>query len=88
MSQGDKKTVWDMVLAGVISNTTFERTKQSLDRDRYTVKQAADVIGCHEKTARKWIKQDKLKAYRPTERKTYITREQLAAFLLRREEES
>lgn len=59
--------------------------RQTLRQERYTVKEAARVLGCHEKTVRGWMKEGKLGSYRPTERKTYIIRDQLARFLSRRE---
>jgi excisionase family DNA binding protein len=62
-----------------------ESIQQSLRQDRYTVKEVASLLRCHEKTVRAWMKEDKLRYYRPSDRKTYVTKEQLAQFLSRRE---
>jgi excisionase family DNA binding protein len=61
-----------------------ERVRQHLHQDLYTVKEVASLLGKHEKTVRKWLKQGKLKYYRPTPRSTYVTKEQLAEFLSHR----
>ena len=61
------------------------RVRQGLRQDRYTVKEVARLLDRHEKTVRDWMKQGKLEYYRPTPRSTYVTKEQLAKFLSRRE---
>jgi excisionase family DNA binding protein len=66
------------------TESDLERVKQILHQDRYTVKEVASVMGCHEKTVRDWLKQGKLEYFRPTPHKTYVTRDQLAEFMSRR----
>jgi excisionase family DNA binding protein len=58
-----------------------EHAKKNLHQDWYTVKEVAELLGKHEKTVRTWLKEGKLKCYRPTPRSTYVTKEQLARFL-------
>ena len=59
--------------------------RQGLRQDRYTVKEVARLLDRHEKTVRDWMKQGKLEYFKPTPRSTYVTRDQLAEFMSRRE---
>jgi excisionase family DNA binding protein len=62
---------------------SVEHVRQHLHQDWYTVKEVATLLGKHEKTVRKWLKEGKLRYYRPAPRSTYVTKEQLAEFLSR-----
>ena len=49
--------------------------------DRLSVREAADEIGVSEKTVRSLIRRGDLVAFKISERKTYVLREDLGAFL-------
>ncbi len=85
MSKGPDKSLWAMIAKGFVMNAELDRARKTLHQERYTVKQAADALDCHEKTVREWMKQGKLNYHRPSARKTWIHRDQLADFLVRRE---
>jgi excisionase family DNA binding protein len=54
----------------------------SLDKDWYTVEEAAKVLGEHPKTVRKRVREGEIKASRPSPRKTKIHKRDLADYLM------
>ncbi len=87
MSSNPGKPLWHYLVRGIIGQSESMARQQaieaSLTRERYTVKQAAAMLGCHEKTLRRWLREGRIKAARPSERKTYIHKNDLVTFLLR-----
>ena len=61
--------------------TTTAKMPSANEDERLTVAEAAQEIGVSEKRTRQLIKDRELPAYRPTERKTYVLRRDLDAFL-------
>ena len=53
---------------------------QRTEDERLTVSETANVLGVSEKTVRRLIDEGDLPAYRPTPRKTWVLRRDLAAF--------
>jgi excisionase family DNA binding protein len=60
------------------------RIEEDLEYEWYTVDMAAEELDLHPKTVRKRIREGKLKASRPSERKTRIHYSDLAAYKSRR----
>ena len=50
------------------------------ENDRLPVSEVAEVLGVSEKTVGRLIEGRKLRAYRPSPRKTYVLRKDLAAY--------
>ena len=61
--------------------TRRELIEDALEQEWYTVNEAAEELGLHPKTVRKRIRERKLKASRPSARKTRIHYTDLAAYL-------
>ena len=53
---------------------------QRTEDERLTVSETANELGVSEKTVRRLIDEGDLPAYRPTPRKTWVLRRDLAAF--------
>ena len=58
-----------------------ERIEDELEQEWYTVDEAAEELDMHPKTVRKRIREGKLKASRPSPRKTRIHYTDLARYL-------
>lgn len=56
-----------------------------MDPKYHDLQDVAERLGVHIQTVRKWIKQGKLKAYKPTGKKLYVKDEDLRAFIERGE---
>lgn len=56
-----------------------------MDPKYHELRDVAERMGVHIQTVRKWIKQGKLKAYKPTGKKLYVKDEDLRAFIERGE---
>ena len=67
-----------MALSGL---SRRERIEEDLGQEWFTVKQAAEELGLHEKTVRNHIHEGKLKASRPSPRKTRIYYTDLAEYM-------
>ena len=57
-----------------------ERIEEDLEQEWYTVDEAAEELAVHPKTVRKYIREGKLKASRPSPRKTRIYYTDLARY--------
>jgi excisionase family DNA binding protein len=63
------------------SRTRRERIEEGLEQEWYTVNEAAEELELHPKTVRKRIRDGKLKASRPSPRKTRIHYTDLGAYM-------
>jgi len=63
--------------------TRRERIEDGLEQEWYTVNEAAEELDLHPKTVRDRIHKGKLKASRPSPRKTRIHYTNLAAYMIK-----
>ncbi len=76
---------WDWVVEHTRSNARYQQVLDRLGKDRYTVQEAAATAGVHVKTLRKHIAEGKLPVSRPSPRKTWVHKADLASYLCRRD---
>jgi len=77
---------WEWFAEGLAYPARVRQIEESLNQERYTVREAAEVLRCHEKTVRQWIREGRLRAMRPSPRKTIILKGDLAAYMAKKAE--
>ncbi len=75
---------FDWFIESTRASARYQQVLASLKKDRYTVQEAADIADVHVKTLRKHIGEGKLTVLQPSSRKTWVHKEDLAAYLCRR----
>lgn len=75
---------WDFWEKSAEHQARIQQIESSLDKDFYTIAEVAKILQVHRKTVEGWIRSEKLKATRPSERKTRIWKSDLVRYLARR----
>ena len=83
-SEPDKSFGWlDALASGFQAASRRQWVEEGLDREWYTVPEAATILGEHQKTVYNRISRGELQASKPSPRKTRVHKTDLVNYLLK-----